>query len=209
VKFIKQKIKAAQSERNRLSMLLAEYTNDIVASQSDRAVKSRKDSLWSLVTKLLSAFNHSNPATYYLFEDAPEISENGIKNILSFYEMGKLRFQKVLDQDVYKIEPRVASGRHAADVSIHTYTQLENVKKQKSKSGNVVQESTIQQNTLALLSEISLPKQTRRITTEAEKTILAQLFDYEENLPETAVTKVFWELQPVSLDWTTERIKMY
>ncbi|CAG8597081.1 598_t:CDS:2, partial [Cetraspora pellucida] len=151
------KIKAAQSEKNRLSMLLAEYTDDIVTSQSDCAIKSRKDSLWFLVTKLLSAFNHPNPATHYLFEDAPEISENGINNILSFYEI----------------------------------------------------ELIVQQGTSALPSEISLPKQTRRTTTEAEKGILAQLLDHEENLPEAAVIKVFWELQPISSDWTSERIKLY
>ena len=99
------KIKAVQSERNRLSMLLAEYTDDVVASQNARAIKSRKDSLWSLVTKLLSAFDHPNPATHYLFENAPEINEKGIKNILSFYESGKSRFQQILLQDVYKTEP--------------------------------------------------------------------------------------------------------
>ncbi|CAG8687790.1 470_t:CDS:2, partial [Ambispora gerdemannii] len=79
------KIKAAQSERDHLSMLLVEYIDDIVASQNAHVIKSCKDSLWSLVAKLSSAFGEPNPATHYLFRNAPEISENGIKNILSFY----------------------------------------------------------------------------------------------------------------------------
>ncbi len=59
VKFIKQnitenltdqptmmlKVKAAQSECNYLSMLLAEYTDDVVMSQNACAIKSRKDLL--------------------------------------------------------------------------------------------------------------------------------------------------------------------
>ncbi|CAG8535721.1 13185_t:CDS:2 [Cetraspora pellucida] len=58
----------------------------------------------------------------------------------------------------------------------------------------------VPQGTSALPSKISLPKQTHRTTTEAEKGILAQLLDHEENLPKAAVTKVFWELQPISLN---------
>jgi len=86
------KVKAAQSERDHLSILLAEYTDDIVASQNACAIKSWKDSLWSLVKKLSSAFDHPNSATHYLFENASEINKKGIKNILSFYESDKSRF---------------------------------------------------------------------------------------------------------------------
>ncbi|CAG8500985.1 3602_t:CDS:2 [Scutellospora calospora] len=96
------KIKAAQSEKNRLSILLAEYVDNVVMSQNFHVIKSRKDSLWSLVAKLSSAFNHLNPTAHYLFEDASKISEEGIKNILSFYETGKSRFEEILAQDVYK-----------------------------------------------------------------------------------------------------------
>ncbi|CAG8596648.1 4099_t:CDS:1, partial [Gigaspora rosea] len=89
------------------------YTDDIVACQSNRAIKSRKDLLWSLVTKLLSAFNDPNPATHHLFKDALEIIENSINKIFSFYETGKSLFEKVLVQDVYKTESQVASGWHS------------------------------------------------------------------------------------------------
>ncbi|CAG8693279.1 4213_t:CDS:1, partial [Ambispora gerdemannii] len=87
------------------------YTDDVAVSQSARAIKSRKDSLWSLATKLSSAFDHSDPMTHYLFKDAPEICEKSIEDILSFYEHGESRFQQILMQDVYKTEPRVTAGR--------------------------------------------------------------------------------------------------
>ncbi|CAG8817130.1 14842_t:CDS:1, partial [Racocetra fulgida] len=92
----------------RLSMLLAKYVDDVVMSQNTRAIKSRKDSLWSLVEKLTFVFNHPNPTEHYLFENVPEINEEGIKNILSFYETGKLRFQEVLEEDVYKTKPQTS-----------------------------------------------------------------------------------------------------
>lgn len=163
---------------------------------SQNAIKSRKDSLWSLVAKLSSAFGDPNPATHYLFKNAPEISENGIKNI-SFYESGKLRFQQILTQDVYKTEPRVATG---CRVRIHSHSTWEYGEIQTSPSVNC--------STEHFISIWSHPKQTRRVTTDAEKTILTQLFRFED-LPESAISEVLSELQTVSSGWTAERIKQY
>ncbi|CAG8708809.1 13187_t:CDS:2, partial [Racocetra fulgida] len=131
-------------ERNRLSMLLAEYTDDIVVSQNAYTIKSRKDSLWFLATKLLSAFDHSNSTTHYLFEDAPEISENRIKDILALYE-------------------RVQQGP-----------------------------STSEQ---ILSSEVSRQHHT---TTEAEKTILAQLWESDEKLTDAIIMNIVSRLNTVS-----------
>ncbi|CAG8802498.1 6717_t:CDS:1, partial [Gigaspora rosea] len=52
-----------------------------------------------LVANLLSAFNNPNPITNNLFKNVPEINQEGIENILLFYETGKLHFQKVLTED--------------------------------------------------------------------------------------------------------------
>ncbi|CAG8590705.1 16645_t:CDS:2 [Gigaspora rosea] len=222
VKFIKQnitgnvtdqqtmmsKIKAAQSERDRLSILLAEYIDNVVMSQNIRAVKSRKDSLWSLVEKLLSAFNHPNPSEHYLFEDMPEISEEGIKNILSFYETGKSRFQEVLAQDVYKTEPRTP-GRRTRNINYYSYAHLENLKK-KGRLDNPNQEPIVQQDTSVLQQILTNPlKRSRRTTTEPEKEILTQLFKFGDNVPETEILKVLAELQDISSSWTEERVKTY
>ena len=98
-------------------MLLSEYAGDIVVNQSDRAVKSRKDLLWSLIANLSSAFGHSTSETHFLFEDVPEINNDGIKNILSCYESGKLRFEQILAQDVRQTEPRVSAGRRKRNIA--------------------------------------------------------------------------------------------
>ncbi|CAG8448702.1 1590_t:CDS:2 [Scutellospora calospora] len=205
------KIKAAQSEKNRLAMLLAEYVDDIVVSQSVRAVKSRKDSLWSLATKLLSAFDDPNLATHFLFKDAPEISKNGIENILSFYETGTSRFQQVLVQDVYKTEAPI-SGCRSRNINAYTYAKLVSMKKQKISQVNYsiqVQEDASTSYQTLLPSEINLSRQTRHATTKAEKDILVELFKVGEGMPEAAIITVMLKLQTISSDWTKERVKQY
>ncbi|CAG8738137.1 5641_t:CDS:2 [Cetraspora pellucida] len=132
------KIKATQSKRDCLSMLLSEYIDDIVISQNTRAIKLRKDLLWSLVANLSSTFDYSNPTTHYLFEDVPEFSEEDIENLLSFYETGKLHFQEVLEEDDILISQQTSSPLSSATNSF---------------------------------------KHSCHIITEAEKTILAQLFE--------------------------------
>ena len=229
VKFVKQnmtgnvtdqetmmlKIKAVQSERERLSVLLAEYVDDIVMSQNARAIKSRKDSLWFLVANLSSAFDSPDPTTHYLFEDAPEINKEGVENIFSFYETGKLRFQEVLEEDVYKTKPRT-SKRRVRNINRYTYAQLESIKKQKRRQiDDSIQESIFQQNTQqAPSSSSSAPnplKRSRRTTSEIEKTILAPLFELEgeDTILENEIQKVLVELQTVSSDWSEARIKQY
>ncbi|CAG8544487.1 6181_t:CDS:2, partial [Scutellospora calospora] len=181
------KIKAAQSERNRLSMLLAEYTNDVAESQSIRAIKSRKDLLWSLATKLWDAFNYPDPKTHPLFKGVPELNKEGIANILSFYETGKSRFQEILAQDVYKTEPRITTGCRGCNIKSYTYAQLTEKKK---KMNNQVDDH---------------PSQTSTIQ-QMEKAILDQLFESEELL-KTTISDILLQLNAISPDWMTERIK--
>ncbi|KAF0333074.1 hypothetical protein F8M41_017063 [Gigaspora margarita] len=164
VKFIKQnitgnvtdqqtmilKIKAIQSEKDHLSTLLAEYVDDVVMSQNIHTIKSRKYSLWLLVANLLSAFNNPNPMTNDLFKNASEINQEGIENILLFYETDKLCFQEVLAQDVYKTMPKTPEY-HTRNINHYTYAQLDSIKKQKKNQiDNFNQELIVEQDTLVL-----------------------------------------------------------
>ncbi|CAG8758905.1 22559_t:CDS:2, partial [Gigaspora rosea] len=72
------KIKAAQSEKNRLLMLLAVYTDDVVA----------------------------NPKMHPLFKDIPELNEEGIANILSFYETASQTSQTLAIQQSTASQPQ-------------------------------------------------------------------------------------------------------
>ena len=62
---------------------------------------------------------------------------------------------------------------------------------------------------MSLLSDTSHSKKKRHTTTDAEKNILIQLFEFEEKIPEIAISKVLSELQTISSDWTVERVNQY
>ncbi|RHZ80345.1 hypothetical protein Glove_137g151 [Diversispora epigaea] len=50
---LKNQIKASQDERERVDLLLSEYLDDISISHSERAIKSRKESLWKFLQEVL------------------------------------------------------------------------------------------------------------------------------------------------------------
>ncbi|UZO11360.1 uncharacterized protein OCT59_002931 [Rhizophagus irregularis] len=54
---LKANIKAAQSERERVDLLLSEYLEDTSISQSERAINSRRKALWELVEDLVMIFD--------------------------------------------------------------------------------------------------------------------------------------------------------
>ncbi|CAG8535638.1 4573_t:CDS:1, partial [Diversispora eburnea] len=73
----------------------------------------------------------------------PELNEEGISKIFSLYEIGKIHFQKILAQDVYKTESRITSRRHVCNINAYTYVQLlEREKKANKQVNNPTQVST-------------------------------------------------------------------
>ncbi|CAI2179840.1 1955_t:CDS:2 [Funneliformis geosporum] len=161
-----------------------DYNNSFQTINDDIDIKIEKTFVQNLVAKLSSVFDHPNSAIHYLFENVLEINE------------------------------KVATRHHSRDVNHYTYTQLENMKKQKdSQVSNHTQVSTVQQHTSLELQQESLSSKTdhlkkiRCITTDAEKAILVQLFEFEKELPEITISKVLSEIQTVSSNWTAKRVK--
>ncbi|CAG8603827.1 20860_t:CDS:2 [Cetraspora pellucida] len=104
---IMQKIKAAQCERDHLSMLLAKYTDDVIVNQNAYSIQFCKDSLWSLVAKLISKFKAQDK--HELFKGVSRINEEGFKKILACYESGKSCLKAILRQNMCKTEQYVVS----------------------------------------------------------------------------------------------------
>ncbi|PKK56905.1 hypothetical protein RhiirC2_799074 [Rhizophagus irregularis] len=52
-KNLKSQIKASQSERKRIDLLISEYLNDNSILHSKKAIKSRQESLWKLINDLV------------------------------------------------------------------------------------------------------------------------------------------------------------
>ncbi len=57
---LKMQIKSAQTEWDRIGILLSEYLNDLIASIGNHAVNQRYDSMWNLVKILLQEFDWTN-----------------------------------------------------------------------------------------------------------------------------------------------------
>jgi len=60
-KNLRDQIKSSQDERERIDLLMSEYLNDYAISHSERAINSRKESLWELVNDLVTVFGMSDP----------------------------------------------------------------------------------------------------------------------------------------------------
>src|SRR2546423_429901 len=60
-KNLKDQIKGAQDERERIDLLMSEYLDDPSVSYSKRAIQSRKESLWELIQDLIMVFEMENP----------------------------------------------------------------------------------------------------------------------------------------------------
>ncbi len=104
---LKANIKAAQTERERVDLLLNEYLEETAISKSERAIDSRREILWELVDDLVMIFDMADPLSHQIFKDLkpPEIHEEGYKRLLACYENGLKRMQIIYKQDVIKSEP--------------------------------------------------------------------------------------------------------
>ena len=79
---LKLQISSVQAERDRLTMLLSEYVGDEILIKGERAIKSRKDSLWKLANSLTIAFNLENPLTHELFKNTKEMNEERVFSLI-------------------------------------------------------------------------------------------------------------------------------
>ncbi|RHZ57214.1 hypothetical protein Glove_392g9 [Diversispora epigaea] len=115
---LKRNIKAAQSERERVDLLLSEYLEDTSVSHSQRAINSRKEVLWKLVNNLIIIFDMKNPLEHPIFRKhiPPELNKEGCEKLIACYPNGLERIQKVYLQEVLKTEKRDPTGRRAIGV---------------------------------------------------------------------------------------------
>jgi len=114
----KNQIKASQSERERIDLLMSEYLNDHSISHSERAIESRQESLWELVNDLVEIFGMDNPLSHQLFQKytPTEMHKEGLSRLVACYLDGLERIKGIYRQEVLKIENRNPKGRRAVGV---------------------------------------------------------------------------------------------
>ncbi|RGB40823.1 hypothetical protein C1646_797671 [Rhizophagus diaphanus] len=87
-------------------------------SFSERAIKSRQESLWKLVNDLVEIFEMDNSLSHQLFQKykPTEIHQEGLDRLIAYYPNGLERIKGIYQQEVLKIENRNTKGRRAVEV---------------------------------------------------------------------------------------------
>ncbi|RGB22279.1 hypothetical protein C1646_748562 [Rhizophagus diaphanus] len=100
---LKLQVKAVQSERDHIEILLSEYFNDPCESIGQRAVETHKTAMWKLVNELLSAFEHSDNYNHYQnplwsTTSSDQITAASIERLENCFSDGILRIEAIFLQ---------------------------------------------------------------------------------------------------------------
>lgn len=127
----KRQVKASQSEYEWIELFLNEYLHNNTSTNHERSTNLRKDEMWSLVEKLLIAFdtkdfNHYNQ-THDLFHTSylKEIHADGIRWLKKCYKQGLYCIHLIYAQEVLKKEKIDTTGRRVKEVLVTKYKDIE------------------------------------------------------------------------------------
>ncbi|RGB21950.1 hypothetical protein C1646_776936 [Rhizophagus diaphanus] len=186
---LKLQVKAAQSEHDRIEILLSEYLNDPCGSIGQRAVETRKTAMWKLVNELLSAFEHSDNYNRYQnplwsTTSPDQIIVTSIERLENCFPNGILRIEAIFLQDVISVQ------------------------KKNSISDQQVPTNSIPQIVVMNKDEppIKKPKQACCETKPKEKSLLEPLVTCSEYLNDEQIEQV---REMLGNEWDKDRIYQY
>ncbi|CAG8630299.1 10631_t:CDS:2 [Dentiscutata erythropus] len=135
--------------------------------------------------------------------------------IFACYDLGTARLYKILQQDVYKIEPKNTVGRRKRNVVVHKLiSQAEHQRKETQERGqtdnNSIHINQAENSNVATgqLHEQTGAKRQRRATSNYEKNILDELLKYD-TFPEEKAVEILRNIQEQSNDWDMQRVRIY
>ena len=119
---LKLQVKAAQSERDRIGILLSEYLNNPCGSIGQRAVNTHKSVMWNLVYELLSAFCHSDDYNRYQnplwnTTSPDQFTAASITHLGNCFPNGTLRIEAIFLQDVISVQKSNKVGRRKLGIT--------------------------------------------------------------------------------------------
>lgn len=198
---LKLQVKAAQSERDRIGILLSEYLNDPCGSIGQRAVDTRKSVMWNLVNELLSSFCHSDEYNCYqnpLWNTTTpdQFTADGVIRLSNCFPDGTLRIEAIFLQDVISIQKSNKVGRRKLGIT-RWKPNDQNLKKKKvtatvtsilqsnaENSNQAISGQQIPTGSMNVVDQDEPPKkkqrQTRRETKPEEKKLLEPLVTCSE-----------------------------
>jgi hypothetical protein len=130
------------------------------------------------------------------------MNEGGFNRLFNCYNIGIERLNKILQQDIYKTEPKNVKGRRAQNIipyktqNLKITVEKSSKEKVKSKEDNNNEGSS------------NPEKRVYRKISENEKKILEKILNYNI-FPDDIANIILQELQTESTDWNLPRIKKY
>ncbi|RHZ43769.1 hypothetical protein Glove_856g18 [Diversispora epigaea] len=184
-KNLKRQIKAAQSEKERMNLLLDEFLDDIVLLTTTRAIKERHEVLWKLINQLLEAFEMENGTYHPLFQNCNQLTTEGFEKLYRCYQDGTVRLDKIFQQEILCLQVIDTKGcRLKRKIK-------KNIKKRTNPFNNPPNESltqernelpTFESSEIIPVNEQKSPKKikiARHSPSKEEKDILKTLFAYD------------------------------
>ncbi|RHZ63144.1 hypothetical protein Glove_332g15 [Diversispora epigaea] len=230
---LKMQISAAQTEYERIEILLAEFLDDPTSSTSLRAIDQRKEAMWKLISKLVTCFDSSDHDNLFQISKSKELHLVGVDRLQKCYDNGLARMKNLFEEEVLKCKPQNKKGRRALDILKTTIKQMNEDKKTKKKNLQLINLETPETQShfksttsTPIINESSLnthkhpsdmsqkqsSKRQKRFSTEEEKIILEQLDNFNSVPPEEELNKIIVtlnELPNKSDIWDKNRIKTF
>ncbi|RHZ84801.1 hypothetical protein Glove_74g102 [Diversispora epigaea] len=139
---LKRRIKAAQTEHERMNLLIGEFVNDITVSQTEHAINSQQEVMWTLIDSLTDAFENPIPTNHLLFKNCKELTTLGCKKLIESYEQGKQRLIQIYKQEVLHIEPIDTKGRRAKGIVVTKVKDIKETSKKHNQTETIITNTT-------------------------------------------------------------------
>ncbi|RHZ84897.1 hypothetical protein Glove_74g143 [Diversispora epigaea] len=113
---LKRQIEAAQTEHERMNLLIGEFVNNITVSQTEHAINSRQEVMWTLIDSLTDAFENPISTNHLLFKNCKELTT----------------------LEVLHIEPIDTKGRRAKGIVVTKVKDIKETSKKRNQTETII-----------------------------------------------------------------------
>jgi len=201
---LKRNIKAVQTERERLDLLISEFVGDRSVSRGSRAIKDRQEAMWSLVEKLQSAFRAVEPERHCMFEHTTQLTSAGYQNISRCYESGINRLNTIVNQDINQTDTRPKAGRGAKDITPMKVAAMNQTKRAATSLEHLTAEARLSSE-----SAVQPARRKYHKPSKEEEEILQELDKYKDStlLPGEVIGELVDKLAKYTDHWTRQNVR--
>ncbi|RHZ78052.1 hypothetical protein Glove_168g330 [Diversispora epigaea] len=131
---LKRQIKAAQTEHERMNLLIV---------------------MWTLIDSLTDAFENPISINHLLFKNCKELTTLGCKKLIESYEQEKQRLIQIYKQEVLYIEPIDTKGRRVKGIVVTKVKDIKETSKKRNQTETIITNTTPTVSNILISSNIS------------------------------------------------------